>query len=223
MNRNLYAALGVSCLLMACTNASDPPARKPQQAGQPMNSAEIAARVMVVQAAAVVGDQRAIEDNLHAMNEDFRKSIKLADPARSVDRESARMAAKRVDGVRSVAWIDRENLFVIVSRNDARSYDTIDAICLQLEPLGDTLGVVVNLQSGAAINGDDLEILSRNCQLAPGDRALLQTKRQIDVIPGEIRAQHRANNYAPGANELAEWKRRNAESMRAIEATTPEM
>lgn len=140
-----------------------------------------------------------------------------------MDRESARQAARRIDGVRSVAWIDRENLFVIVTTNAARSYQTIDAICLELESLGDTLGVVVNLQSGAAINGDDLEILSRNCQLAPGDRAFLQAKRQIDVIPSEIRAQHRANNPDVNAKELADWKRRNAEAMRAIENDTPEM
>jgi hypothetical protein len=128
-----------------------------------------------------------------------------------------------VNGVRSVAWIDRENLFVIVARNDARSYGTIDAICLELESLGDTLGVVVNLQSGAATNGDDLAILSRNCQLAPGDRALLQSNRQVDVVPGGIRAQHRANNPGPSAQELDEWKRRNRESMRVIEGNTPEM
>ena len=90
--------------------------------------------------------------------------------------------------------MDNTNLLAIVSRNDARSYATIDAICMELEPLGDTLGVVINLQGGAAISGSELQILSRNCQLAPGDRALLQTKRQLDVVSPEIRAQHRANN-----------------------------
>lgn len=216
-------ALLVSCCLVACSRSVDPPERKPQQAGQAMDPVELAVRIAAGRAAAAMGDQQAAEANLHAISDDFRKSIKLADPSRSVDRESARLAARRVDGVRSVAWIDRENLLVIVSRNDARSYGTIDAICLELESLGDTLGVVVNLQSGAAINGDDLEILSRNCQLAPGDRALFQSKRQIDVVPNEIRAQHRANNPDAGARELADWKRRNAEAMRAIESDTPEM
>jgi hypothetical protein len=93
-----------------------------------------------------------------------------------------------------VVWFDRENLFAIVERNEQKSYQTIDAICMKLEPLGDTLGVVVNVQSGAAATGDDLEILSRNCQLAPGDRAMLQKNRQIDVIAPEIREQHKANN-----------------------------
>lgn len=223
MNRILMVTLFACCSALACTRSTDPPERKPQQAGQPLDPIELAARMVASHAAAAVGDQDAVEANMQAINEDVLKAIKLADPARSVDRESARQAARRVDGVRSVAWIDRENLFVIVSRNDARSYATIDAICLELESLGDTLGVVVNLQSGAATNGDDLEIMSRNCQLAPGDRALLQAKRQIDVIPTEIRAQHRANNPDVSAKALADWKRKNAEAMRAIEGDTPEM
>jgi hypothetical protein len=223
MNRILIVALFACCSLLACTRSAEPTERKPQQAGQPLDPVELAARVAVSRAAAVVGDQKTLESNMQAINEDVRKSMKLADPSRSVDRESARQAARKVDGVRSVAWIDRDNLFVIVSRNDARTYDTIDAICLELESLGDTLGVVVNLQSGAAINGDDLEILSRNCQLAPGDRAFLQAKRQIDVIPSEIRAQHRANNSDVNAKALADSRRKSAEAMRAIEDDTPEM
>ena len=223
MNRILIVALFACGSVLACTRTAEPPVRKPQQAGQPLDPVELAARIAVSRAAAAVGDQRTVEANLQAIAEDYRKAIKLADPARSVDRESARQAARRIDGVRSVAWIDRENLFVIVSSNPARSYATIDAICIELESLGDTLGVVVNLQSGAATNGDDLEILSRNCQLAPGDRAFLQVKRQIDVIPSEIRAQHRANNPDVNAKEVADWKRRNAEAMRAIEDDTPEM
>ena len=41
------------------------------------------------------------------------------------------------------------------------SLGTIDDICVGLEPLGDTLGVVVNLQSRAAKSGDELEIPRR--------------------------------------------------------------
>ncbi len=223
MNRMLFVALLACGSLLACARSTEPTERKPQRAGQPLDPVELAARISVSRAAAAVGDQQAFETNLQAIAEDYRKAIKLADPARSVDRESARQAARRIDGVRSVAWIDRENLFVIVSSNAARSYATIDAICLELESLGDTLGVVVNLQSGTAINGDDLEVLSRNCQLAPGDRAFLQAERQIDVIPAGIRAQHRANNPGAGAKALADWKRSNAEAMRVIEDDTPEL
>ena len=76
--------------------------------------------------------------------------------------------------------------------SEGRNQATIDAVCIALEPLGDTLAVVVHLQSAAARTGDELEVLSRNCQLAPGDRALFQQDRQLDVIPPEIRARHQA-------------------------------
>ena len=209
-------------LLSACTVSAPPAEIKPQQAGQGMQPVKVAAQMATVHAAAAVGDQAAVQAGIGALHEDFRKSIKLADPNRQVDRESARMAARRVEGVRSLAWIDRENLLVIVDRNEARSYDTIDAICLELEPLGDTLGVVVNLQSGAATHGDELEILSRNCQLAPGDRAMLTRKRQVDVIFPEIRAQHRANSEATQA-AAAKRQLEAEESLRIIEASTPEI
>lgn len=217
MKRNFVAALIAIYLLAACTKSVEPPARKPEQAGKPMDPVKVAARVAATRAAAMTGDQQAVQANMHALNEDLRKAIKLADPARRVDRESARSAAKRVPGVRSVAWVDNTHLLAIVSHNEARTYDTIDAICMELEPLGDTLGVVVNLQSGAAISGSELEILSRNCQLAPGDHALLQAKRQLDVVSPDIRAQHRANNPDTAQLDLEEWKRRNAESMRILE------
>ena len=208
--------------LAACTVSAPPAQKKPQQAGQGMQPVKVAAQMAAVHAAAAVGDQAAVQAGMGAMHEDFRRSIKLADPNRQVDRESARMAAWRVEGVRTSAWIDRENLLVIVDRNEARSYATIDAICLELEPLGDTLGVVVNLQSGAATNSEELDILSRNCQLAPGDQAFMTRKRQADVISPEIRAQLRANSETTQA-AAAKHQREAEESLRIIKASTPEM
>jgi hypothetical protein len=223
MTRIIFFACVAVLSLVGCAAADDSEARKPEQAGQPLDSAEVAARLAAIQAAGVIGDEAAVQANVEALQDDVRKSVRLADPARNIDRESARQAARQVAGVRSVVWVDRENLFVIVDRNEARSYDTIDRICLQLESLGDTLGVVVNLQSGAALNGDDLQILSRNCQLLPGERALLQANRQLDVIPGSVRSQHRANNPGTTPQQSEEWKRRNRESMRLIEESTPAM
>src|SRR5690606_33658013 len=169
-----------------------------------------------------LADQEGARRGMEALNDDCRRSIKLADPARKVDREAARAAIRHIDGVRSVAWIDHENLLVIVSSNEARDQRTIDAICMELEPLGDTLGVVVNLQSGAARSGDELEILSRNCQLAPGDRAFMQRHRQVDVVAPELRAAHKRNNARPPADPDG-LKREQDEAMRILEATTPEM
>lgn len=192
----------------------------PQRAGKPLDPAETAQRLVKMRAQALGGDQQGLQQNLQQLNQDFNRSIKLADPSKRVDRENARIAARSVKGVRSVVWIDNENLFAIVGHNAERSYDTVDAICRQLEPLGDTLGVVVNLQSGAARNGDELEILSRNCQLPPGERAMLQPNRQVDALPPQMRAQHRANADAARRAERADER---AESDRIIQSNTPEM
>ncbi|QCO67536.1 hypothetical protein E5843_06695 [Luteimonas yindakuii] len=187
-----------------------------------MTPVETAARMAAIRGSAILGDQEGVRRGMEAFNDDFRRSIKLADPARKVDREAARAAIRHVDGVRSVAWIDHENLLVIVATNEARSQRTIDDICIELEPLGDTLGVVVNLQSGAARSGDELEILSRNCQLVPGDRAFMQRHRQVDVVPPELRAEHKRNNAHPPADP-ERLRRQQEEAMRILEATTPEM
>lgn len=206
--------------LVGCAESPPGEPAKPQRAGQPMDPAKTAARIASMQANSMLGDQESAQRDAEVLSQDMLRSMKLADPARRIDRESARQVASQVAGVRSVVWIDRENLLAIVEHNEQRSYSTIDGICLALEPLGDTLGVVVNLQSGAAKNGDELEILSRNCQLQPGDRALLQRNRQVDVVDPNIRAQHRANQArTQRTHDPAEQ----AENARILEAGTPEM
>lgn len=214
----------IACLLLfgALTGCAkqDPEQRKPQQAGQPLSAAETAARIATMRGQAVLGDREGLQENMEAFNKDLQRSMKIADPHRRIDREQARVAIRGVDGVRSVAWADHENLLVIVDRNAHRTQQTIDEICMALEPLGDTLAVVVNLQSGAATNGDDLEILSRNCQLAPGDRAFLQRNRQFDVIDPRIREQHKA---AQAATAQRDRQREQEEAVRILEQTTPEM
>lgn len=188
-------------------------------------ASDAAAHILAARAAALRGDQAAVEAALHAANDGFRRAIRLADPVRRVDRESARVAVRDVPGVRSAVWIDHENLFVMVSANAQRSHGTIDAVCSALAPLGDTLGVVVHLQSAAARNADELAILDRNCQLAPGERALLQSNRQVDVVPEQMRAQHRARNPADdrGQGRDTQQRSRGDEAMRVIESSTPEM
>jgi hypothetical protein len=145
---------------------------------------------------------------VEATADDMRRSMRLPDASRPVNPERARSAAKKVPGVRSVVWLDRSNLFAIVATNEQRSQATADDICMELEPLGDSLGVVVNLQSGDAINGDELEILARNRQLRPGEQALLQRPRKGDVIDPGIRRFHTANHAywrhpTPAASERA--------------------
>ena len=111
-----------------------------------MDPLRTAGQLASIRGSALLGDQQGVQDGLMAMHEDFRKAIKLADPARRVDREAAREALRGMEGLASAVWIDHENLFVLVDRNELRTQAVIDDVCIRLEPLGDTLGVVVNLQ-----------------------------------------------------------------------------
>ena len=146
------------------------------------------------EAAAISGDQAALRQHAEAMQKGLLRDMKIPDPARQINPESARAALRSLPGVRSSAWADRENLLVMVDGAIYRSDAMIDAICRQLDPLGDTLAVVVHLENVAAGNADELQTISRNCQLAPGDRAFLQSRRSLDVVPESARQQHKAFN-----------------------------
>lgn len=162
---------------------------RPQQAGQPVNSYATAGHILGARAAVVAGDTRAAQQHINAMANDFTRSARIRDVRRPVDHEAARVAVRPLAGIRSSVWIDADNLLVMVDGQKFRNMDMIDRVCLSLEPLGDTLGVVVNLQDVAARNGDEAETLSRNCQLPQGERAFLQAKRQVDAISPQVRAQ----------------------------------
>lgn len=119
----------------------------------------------------------------------YLRQAGMPDVSRPVDHEAARMAAKAVPSVRTALWLDRENFIVMVDGSRYRSMAMIDQVCVALEPLGDTLAVVVNVQDVTAQHADGATTLSRNCQLPEGQRAFLQRKRQVDVVAPEVRAQ----------------------------------
>lgn len=210
----------VATILAAC---GDP---EPQRAGE-TDSARMAARMASMQAAALTGDQEQVKRSFQAAHTDLMRSMKVPDPARRIDRETARATLRELPSIRSVAWIDHENLLAIVARNEDRSHRTIDEICARLRPLGDTLAVVVNLQSAVATRPEDLDILSRNCELPSGERAFAQRNRQVGVVAPEVRAAHRAAIAAslPSTDEVGadEAQRRADEAMRVLEASTPEL
>jgi hypothetical protein len=162
---------------------------RPQQAGQPINSYATAGHILGARSAVVAGDTRAAEQHINAMANDLARSARIRDVHRPVDHEAARVAVRPLPGVRSSVWIDADNLLVMVDGQKFRNMDMIDQVCLSLEPLGDTLGVVVNLQDVAARNGDEAETLSRNCQLPQGERAFMQAKRQVDAVSPQVREQ----------------------------------
>ncbi len=86
---------------------------------------------------------------------------------------------------------------------------------MALAPLGDTLGVVINLQSGEARNAAELQLLVRNCQLAVGDHAFLHDRRDRNVVPDAVWAQHEANQ------RRGDEDRRADEAIKVLEDSVP--
>jgi hypothetical protein len=102
-----------------------------------------------------------------------------------IDHEAARAALRPIAGVRNTAWLDASSLVVTVDGSGAKTPTMIDTICRTLEPLGDTLPVVVNLREFNARSMDVATTLSRNCQL-PREQ-LMQVSREIDVVAAGLR------------------------------------
>jgi len=139
-------------------------------------------------APARAGRLTALAQPINRAATEYLRQASVPDVTRPVDHEAARMAAKAVPGVRTALWLDRENFVVMVGGSQYRSMAMIDQVCVALEPLGDTLAVVVNVQDMTAEHADSATTLSRNCQLPEGQRAFLQRKRQVDVVAPEVRA-----------------------------------
>jgi len=189
----VVTVIAASLSIAGCTaqQPDETAPRGPQQAGQPMDPLRTASHMASTRVAAITGDQAGVQRSMEAMSEEMRRAMKLADASRPINRESARGVARGMPGVRSANWIDRHNLLVRVDGAELRSQQTIDELCVQLEPLGDTLAVVVHLQNAAARTHDEMDTLSRNCQLAPGESAFMQLPRTADALDPAIRAQHR--------------------------------
>lgn len=161
--------------------------QRPPQAGQDTNPLVTAGHLVAIEAAGLSGNQRAVRGHVEAMHRNLMRDMRLADTSRPINHEAARAAVRPLPGVQSVVWIDRSNLLVLVGGNQYRSMTIIDRICRSLEPLGDTLSVVVNLQDVLATTSEGADTLSRNCQLGAGERAMFQRKRQVDVLDPEVR------------------------------------
>jgi hypothetical protein len=209
--------LALVVLLAACTQTT-PEERKPKQA-ETLNPARVVARMAALEAASVTGNQNEAKRQMSGSQDEVRQAMRLPDPSRRIDPEAARSVVKAMPGVHSVAWLDRENLLAIIDNNGLRNQKTIDAICIQLEPLGDTLGVIVNLKMRAAQRPEERGTLSRNCQLAPGELAFLQRKRKDYDPPPEVAAAFRASQKP----QSDEDRKAQQEAQRILEASTPEM
>ncbi len=174
--------------LAACSRTPDPPPPpRPPQAGQPGDAAAAAAHILAARGAALRGDSAAVQQEAAAASEAMLRAARVPNAGRPIDREAAGTAVRPLAGVRTAVWIDAANLMVMVDGQAYRTQAMIDRICLALDPLGDTLAVVVNLQDVTAKNPDDAATLSRNCQLPEGQRAVGQGRRQIDAVSPELR------------------------------------
>jgi hypothetical protein len=195
MQRWLIAA-AITCVAATGCSKADGEAttttRRPQQAGQGTNPLTTAGHLAGVESAGLSGDQRAMQAHVDAMHKNLMRDMRLADSSRRINHEAARAAVRPLQGVQSAAWIDNANLLVLVGGSQYRSMATIDNVCLALEPLGDTLSVVVNVQDVMATTSEGADTLSRNCQLGAGERAMFQQKRQVDVLDPEVRRVFRA-------------------------------
>ena len=187
----IAVALGVAAYPLTKAQRA-PDAQHPQQAGQPVNPYAMAAHIAGARVAAVAGDSRAAEAHVRAIAHDLARSTRVPDVFHPIDHEAARTAVRPLAGVRSAVWLDAANFVVMVDGAQHRSMGMIDRVCLALEPLGDTLAVVVNLQDVTAKNPDGTMTLSRNCQLPEGQRAFMQAKRQVDVVSPELRRTFKA-------------------------------
>lgn len=221
--RNLCWCGGIALALSGCIGTATPPQSQAdgeeprlERSGQPMNPQRIAARIALVRASAAIGDEAGVRTQLEAMNEEYRRAVKLPDVSRPIDRERARDIVRGIDGVRSVAWVDRSNLLVRVGGAKMLDQTMIDRVCIGLQPLGDTLAVVVNLQDAAARSHGGMQTLSRNCQLQGEDRAMFQDRRQMDVLPETWRRQQ-------AANKVGAATKTSGEAMDIIKDSTPEM
>ena len=70
--------------------------------------------------------QPIVEPINKAATEFLRQTGRMPDPYRPMDREAARQATRKLNGVRSAFWIDRQNLMVMVDGSERRSMATID-------------------------------------------------------------------------------------------------
>lgn len=183
MGARALVVLTLGCVAAGCQSQTNSAAARGQaQQDQRVTPISVAKHVAAAHAAALVGDQKAVQQNVQGMANDMLHDAHIPDPSRSINHEAARAAVQPLAGVRSVVWIDHDNLLVMVGGAQYRNMNMVDRACDALAPLGDTMGVVVNVQDVTATTSGGADAVSRNCQLPEGQRAFLQPKRQIEAL-----------------------------------------
>lgn len=78
--------LAAAMTVAGCAQQAPEAAPRPPQAGQPINSVEMAARMTALRASALVGDQKGVEQQMGAMHSDLMRSMKVPDASRTIDK-----------------------------------------------------------------------------------------------------------------------------------------
>ena len=77
----------------------------------------------------------------------------------------------------------------------------------------------MHVQDAAPATRDGMDTLSRNCQLASGDKSMFHRPRTVDVLDPVVRATHRATAERMGreaAREQSEGDRKALEAMKEM-------
>ena len=187
--RCLLVAVAVAGMLAGCqSHADDATSQHAARDGQRTTVASVVGHIAGANVAALTGDQKAVQRNVDGLSKGILHDARIPDPTRPLPREAARARIAQVNGVRSVAWIDHDNLLVLVGGPQFRNMAMVDSVCETLAPLGETLGVVVNVQDVTATTSAGADAVSRDCQLSVGQRALLQRHRQIEALDRKLRS-----------------------------------
>lgn len=193
MGMRVSVALVLGWAVAGCQSQTDgASARERPRQDQRVTAISVAKHVAAARAAALMGDQKAVAQNAQGITKDILHDARIPDPARPIDHEAARAAVRPLTGVRSVVWMDHNNLLVMVGGAAYRDMAMVDRVCDALDPLGDTLAVVVNVQDVTATTSEGADAVSRNCQLPEGQRAFLQPKRQIEALDPATRKAFKA-------------------------------
>jgi hypothetical protein len=187
----VLAMLTLACIA-GCRSQTDGAADEQARQAQRVTPVPATRHVAAARVAAMMGDQKAVRQNVQEMTRDILHDAHVPDASRPINREAARAAIQPLAGVRSVVWIDHDNLLVMVGGAQYRNMDMVDRACDALAPLGDTMGVVVNVQDATATTSEAADAVSRNCQLPEGQRAFMQPKRRIEALDPEIRKAFKA-------------------------------
>lgn len=194
-----FACIWIVFGLAGCQSQTDSAsAKEPVRHDRRVTPVSVATHVAAAHVAALMGDQEAVRRSVQGMTKDMLHDARIPDPERPVDHEAARAAVQPLPGVRSVVWIDHDNLLVMVGGAQYRNMGMVDRVCDALAPLGDTMGVVVNVQDVTATTSEDADAVSRNCRLPEGQRAFLQPRRQIEALDPATRKAFKAQQGSSG-------------------------